>query len=212
MKTTCSVVLFTGGMDSTATAHYAKQFMNSDVIALTLKQHDINWKEVQCAENMCNYLGIRHVVEDISGYADFTQKQVTNSCNYQEGNQSDIEKNFIYNRNAYFLLLGHSLCQRIMSERNYGQGFVMCGLIHTDPPYPDSNLNYFTGLSNVLNQGLLKGNIQILSPLFNYTKQDIYNYLIEQNIPIDLTWSCNTNHELPCGQCYGCTQLKKLTI
>lgn len=210
MKQNCSVILFTGGMDSTATAHFAKTEMNSDVYALTLKQGDDNWKEIEYASKMCQFLKIKHYIEDISNYAQFTQKQITNSCNYQEGNQEDIKRNFIYNRNAYFLLLGHSLCQKIMSENDYNQGYVMCGLLHTDPAYPDSNMKYFNDLSYVLNQGMLFGKIEITNPLFYRDKSGIYNYLIENKIPIELTWSCNTNNEIPCGNCYGCTQLKKL--
>lgn len=209
-----AVVLFTGGMDSTATAHYVKNAMGCETYGLTLQQFDdgdiVNWKEISVARRMCSFLGIQHMVYDASAYADLVNKQVTNSCNYKEGNDDDIKLNFIPNRNALFLLLGHSLCQSLMNAKKRDVGYVMTGLIESDPKYPDSNLQYFNDLDDALSPGILQGTISILSPLYKYTKGQIVQYLKRHKIPLELTWSCNTNNDEPCGECFGCTQLNKL--
>jgi len=83
-------------------------------------------------------------------------------------------------------------------------------LLSIDPDYPDSNIKFFNSLSEALNIGVLYGDVKVDIPLYNYSKEDIYNYLINNNIPLELTWSCNTNNEIPCGECFGCTQRDKL--
>jgi 7-cyano-7-deazaguanine synthase len=205
-----SCILFTAGMDSTVAAHYSKNVLGYETVALTLKQNDLNKKEVEYSKKMTKFLGIKHFIYDITNYSNFIQHTVTNSCGYKEGNKKDIEENFIENRNAIFALIAHSLVQKIMKEGDFKNGKVMLGLLSIDPEYPDSNFRFFQSLSDSLNIGVLHGNVDIQVPLYDYSKEDIYNYLIENDIPLKLTWSCNTNNEIPCGECFGCTQRNKL--
>ena len=206
-----SCVLFTSGLDSTATAHYSKYNLGYETIGLTLKQGNQNKQEVDHAIRMARYLDIRHVIYDVSSYSDFIQHTVTNSCGYKEGNSKDIEINYIENRNAFFVLLGHSLVQRTMKMQNSKSGKVMLGLLTSDPNYPDSNQHFFQALSTALDIGVLNGNIRIEIPMYDYTKEEIYNYLLKHNIPIKYTWSCNESKKEACGECFGCNERMSLS-
>jgi len=204
-----SVILFTGGMDSTVVAHQSKEKGN-DVYCLTLSQGGLNSIEVEKSKQLCSHLGVKSIIYDMSSYSDLVDKQVTNSCGYSEGNEDDIVNNFIPNRNAIFILLGHSLCQNIMRRKSVDKGEVLLGMLSSDPDYPDSRLEFFQGMTRVLNMGSLEGTIEVGVPLWDYSKYEVYKYLKENKIPIEMTWSCNENEPIPCGKCYGCTQRKRL--
>lgn len=62
------VTLLSGGLDSTTVTAYAKERVGS-LTALTLLYGQVHSKEIQCAVEVAQLLGVRHELVDISGFA-----------------------------------------------------------------------------------------------------------------------------------------------
>ena len=54
------------------------------------------------------------------------------------------------------------------------------------------------------------GNIIITTPFINFIKNEIFAYCKQNEIPLDLTYSCEIGGEQPCDKCDSCKDLKKL--
>jgi 7-cyano-7-deazaguanine synthase len=54
------------------------------------------------------------------------------------------------------------------------------------------------------------GNVKIDAPFLTWSKKMVYEYSICKNVPIDITYSCELNGSIPCGQCASCLDRKEL--
>jgi 7-cyano-7-deazaguanine synthase len=45
---------------------------------------------------------------------------------------------------------------------------------------------------------------RIVNPLISYTKLDVLRLALTLKVPLELTWSCYEDVEIPCGKCRGC--------
>ena len=52
--------------------------------------------------------------------------------------------------------------------------------------------------------GYFAGSVQLETPFINYTKKDIIGYAVENQVPLDLTYSCLSRNDPPCGRCPAC--------
>lgn len=74
--------------------------------------------------------------------------------------------------------------------------------IHKGGNYYDTTEHFFKGAKNVMD-GYFGGAIQIVAPLINLAKSEIYE-LAKNDIPFDLIYSCEIGSNPPCGRCPSC--------
>ena len=74
--------------------------------------------------------------------------------------------------------------------------------------YPDCRPDYlhaYQQLANLSSKTSIEGNpIELWAPLINLEKTDIINEALRLGIPVDKTWSCYSNEDIPCGVCDSC--------
>jgi 7-cyano-7-deazaguanine synthase len=63
---------------------------------------------------------------------------------------------------------------------------------------------------NKLLAGYTQGNVVLEAPFINWNKKMIYHYCKENNVPTDLTYSCENGTIPPCGKCNSCLDRRYL--
>jgi 7-cyano-7-deazaguanine synthase len=95
----------------------------------------------------------------------------------------------------------------------YGCSVIIGGHILADTDqFPDASYNFFKSLEQLINRGKHKRentNIEILLPLIKLSKSEVVKLAKNLSVPLELTWSCYSDGEKPCGQCSSCLKRKK---
>ncbi|MBY8992159.1 MAG: 7-cyano-7-deazaguanine synthase, partial [Candidatus Lokiarchaeota archaeon] len=95
----------------------------------------------------------------------------------------------------------------------FGCHFIIGGHILADADqFPDASYNFFKSLEQLINRGKHKRDktsIEILLPLIKLSKSEVVKLAKNLSVPLELTWSCYSDGEKPCGQCSSCLKRKK---
>lgn len=78
--------------------------------------------------------------------------------------------------------------------------------IHAGTPYADSSAEWLAAW-NALMDVQHNGVVTLVAPLINLTKADVFALAIEQQVPIEMTYSCEAGVS-PCGGCLSCLDRK----
>ena len=171
-----------GGIDSTALIKY---YLNLDykVNGLYINYGQLsNSMEIRAVEKIGEHYGI----------------QVAKS-------KIDLNKNFksgeIIGRNLMLLSIA-------LTDFTYDYGTIAIG-IHSGTNYSDCTPNFIKTTQESFD--IYKdGRVQIEAPFMNMLKSDIWNFCIDQNVPLSLTYSCENGNIKGCGQCLSCKDKESL--
>lgn len=105
-----------------------------------------------------------------------------------------------YGRNALFAL--------IAASTTTSPGRIAIG-IHSGSPYYDSGSYFLKDCQRILD-GYFAGVVRIEAPFINLTKSDIISYCRHNNVPIELTYSCQRSEIHPCHECPSCKERDSL--
>lgn len=206
-----AMVLFSGGVDSTTClAQAVKKHGASEVIALSVYYGQRHQKEIECAEKIVKYYGVKWQKLDLSSI--FTDS----NCSLLQGSTEEIPKESYANqlsktdgspvstyvpfRNGLFLASAASIA--------IAHG---CRVIYYGPHVDDAAGNAYPDCSTVFNQAMAEAiyegsghEVCVEAPFINCTKKDIVKTGLELGVPYEMTWSCYEGGEHPCGVCGTC--------
>jgi 7-cyano-7-deazaguanine synthase len=77
--------------------------------------------------------------------------------------------------------------------------------IHSGTDYYDCTSAFANHVQRLLD-GYFGGLIVLDTPFIDHTKQDIYAYCRVKEVPVALTYSCERNRKVPCGECLSCRE------
>ena len=66
---------------------------------------------------------------------------------------------------------------------------------------------FFKAAAEAINRGTeqgVTGGVEVLAPLMDLSKEDIVKLGAKLGVPFELTWSCYSGGEKPCGHCDSC--------
>jgi 7-cyano-7-deazaguanine synthase len=75
--------------------------------------------------------------------------------------------------------------------------------IHSGSKYYDCSKDFVDNSQKILD-GYFQGRVIVDAPFLDYSKKEIIKYCQKKKIPIELTYSCETKNGLPCGKCPSC--------
>lgn len=186
------VVLASGGVDSSVMMFLLKK-ENHDLLPLFIDYGQLaRKKEWKACRNFCQYVNLKPHRMDISGFGKSVPSGITN-------NSLDIEKDaFLPTRNLLLLTLGASF--------GYAKSvyIVAIGLL-SNPIFPDQTVE-FVQVSQENISTALGADIRILTPLISLNKTDVFGLARRYGLPLDLTYSCHSGSEKPCGHCISCKE------
>ncbi len=87
-------------------------------------------------------------------------------------------------------------------------GLIALG-IHGGSAYSDCT-PAFVAASQAVFDIYTAGTVGVTAPFVEMTKRDIWEYCKEEQLPIDLTYSCELGLESPCGRCSSCDDRQRL--
>lgn len=101
----------------------------------------------------------------------------------------------IVGRNAFLIITA------MLYKLNW-KGIIALG-IHAGTPYYDCKERFVVDISRIMD-GYSDGRLVLGVPFLSWTKDMIWNYCSELNVPVALTWSCEVGPTKPCGTCRSC--------
>ncbi|MFQ6028840.1 MAG: 7-cyano-7-deazaguanine synthase QueC [Dehalococcoidia bacterium] len=223
--TTYGVTLLSGGLDSTTVTTYARS-QTDRLTALTFYYGQTHSKEVDCAREIAQTLGIEHKLLDISflretaWYSALTNPDQfpipTDTPTRQIGNSIPIT--YVPLRNTIFLSLAASFLESqalYVIEREGAappevetQLFLAPNAIDYSG-YPDCRPEFFEKMSESLGYGSKLWTqygipLNVNTPIIRMSKAEIVRWAVELKAPLELTWSCYQGGDVPCGVCDSC--------
>jgi len=203
--TTRTVVVFSGGLDST-TLLYQLKTAGHEVAALAVNYGQRHGRELFCAKVICQNINVKLTTLDIPELAQIFGDNSLSDANatvptgaYEPGS---MQQTTVPNRNMILL----SLATGWAISNNY-QAVAFGAHSGEYTPYPDCRPE-FAAAMNEAAQLCDWQPIRILAPFVSWSKSDIVRRGSELNVPFDETWSCYVGGEKHCGRCGTCLDRK----
>ncbi|MGC8554446.1 MAG: 7-cyano-7-deazaguanine synthase QueC [Candidatus Acidulodesulfobacterium sp.] len=217
VKNKKSVVLFSGGLDSTTTLKIALD-QGFEPIPVTFFYNQRHKTEVEHAKNIINYFGIKkHIIVNldfgsIKGSA-LTDKNISvpkNRINSGKTHSDIIPSTYVPARNTIFL--SYALAAAEVEKASD----IFIGANYIDySGYPDCRPEYLASFEKTANLATKAGvtgeiSFKINAPLLKLSKKDIILKAVEIGAPLELTHSCYDPIDgLACGICDSCILRKR---
>ena len=199
-----SIILFSGGLDSTTALFYAKA-KGFSPHALIFDYGQRHRKEVQQAKKIAQYAHVPYQIVKMSlpwqGSA-LLDKSIK-LPQRRKIPQNEIPSTYVPARNIIFLSFAASYAEAV------GARTIFIGANAIDySGYPDCRPEFFRAYKEVIRKGLKTGvegkDIDISAPLLYKSKAQIVKLARQLKVPLHLTWSCYRGGKRPCGKCDSC--------
>lgn len=202
-----AVVVFSGGQDSTTCLFWAlKQF--DEVIAVTFDYGQRHKKEIECAKQIAEELGIEHHLLDMALLNQLAPNALTrDDIQIEAGKDGELPSTFVEGRNMLFLTFAGVLA------KVKGAKHIVTGVCETDfSGYPDCRDIFVKSLNVTLNLAM-DYNFVIHTPLMWIDKAQTWQMADELgklNYIRERTLTCyNGIVGDGCGTCPACLLRKR---
>lgn len=207
-----SVVMMSGGLDSSVTAFIVRSLHPKDEIyPIIFNYGQRHSRELESAwwvaKEVTNHapveIDLRSLTKNLTSLTSLLADSslIPQVSGVQEG---EIPSTWVPHRNLLFLVNAFILAERVEAAQVY-TGFNAVDY----SGYPDCRPEFVSAAENALNLGRRayvedRTKIQIRTPLIAMTKAQIVRRGLELGVPFQLTYSCYYGEELSCGQCDSC--------
>lgn len=171
-----ATILMSGGIDSTACAH----FLLKHDFAIEGLYFDYGQaaKEIeeQTVKRIAEYFGIYIKIE-----------RALVGREFKEGE--------LIGRNAFLIFSA-------LMTMDLKKGILAIG-IHSGLSYYDCSINFFKKINTIVKE-YTDGQIEVMAPFLEWNKGEIIEYCVKNQIPLELTYSCERGDLPGCGECLSC--------
>ncbi len=198
------LLIYSGGLDSTTLLYEYKDSIDLAVTFDYGSKH--NAKEIACAKENCQRLGIRHLIIPLGFIGQYFKSDLLQSGGeIPEGSYADenMKSTVVPFRNGIMLAVAAGLAE------SYSLDTVLLANHSGDHAiYPDCRPEFIDAFSAAVKAGTYEG-IQVVSPYCNITKRDIALRGKALGLDYSLTYSCYKGGEKHCGKCGTCVERKE---
>lgn len=196
-----SLILFSGGIDSTVVLYSLLRIHNVEAFSIDYGQR--HGRELAYATSTCIEL---NVPQTIFNLGEFPAPSALTS-NIEVPSAISLQTSTIVpNRNMVFV----SLAAAYAKANSFDYLYLGCNLDDSDT-YPDCRNDFLFSLR----QSLLlstEDSVELRYPLIGMSKQEVIEYGKRLQVPFEDTWSCYNGLKDPCGKCMPCSQRKEYGI
>jgi len=191
-----AIVLLSGGIDS-ATALYMTQRNVNEIYTMTLVYAETFDREAEAAKKLATTARVKeHITVLLPFYKDLEKR-------YHLPPSIQISSAYIPARNIVFYGIAAAYAETLGADK------IIFGSNADDSlELPDATSDFIQLMNRLIRigtrEGKERGSIEILNPLLTYTKTEVLKLALKLNVPLELTWSCHQDGEMPCGKCRGC--------
>lgn len=198
-----SVVLVSGGLDSTVTAAIAVENGPSAFLHVNYGQRTEKRELASFNAIADRYRVEKRLVADISYLKEIGGSALTDNrieVPTTGLDSKEIPVTYVPFRNAHLLSIAVSWAEVIGAKEVY------IGAVEEDSSgYPDCREGFFRSFEETARLGTRPASgIKIVTPLIHMRKAAIVRKGVELKAPLDLTWSCYRDESLACGECDSC--------
>jgi 7-cyano-7-deazaguanine synthase len=202
-----SLVLFSGGIDSTTALHWALREKNG-VSALSFDYGQRHKLEIRLSKKITKNLSIPHEILEVNlnqiGGSSLTDPSLPlPQFRHFEEIETGLPSTYVPFRNGIFLALAAA-----WAEANEIHAIV-CGFNVIDSPsYPDTRKSFVEAMEKAINAGtkaaMNKEQIRIHVPFLNMRKAEIIKKGLSWGADYSFSISCYQGSEIPCQKCSSC--------
>ncbi len=202
-----SIVLFSGGIDSTTTLYWAIRRYQK-VYALTFSYGQRHSLEIAMAQKIAQNLNVLHQILDVDlkqiGGSSLTDSRLPlPQYKGREESRGHPPSTYVPFRNGIFLALAAAWAE-VKEIRE-----IICGFNIIDSPYyPDTQKAFVEAMEKAVNLGtkasLSQEHFHILSPFVDLKKAEIIKKGLSLGADYSYSVSCYKGKEIPCQKCSAC--------
>jgi 7-cyano-7-deazaguanine synthase len=198
-----SVIVLSGGMDSTTLLYKLVVEEGKQVKAISFNYGQRHSRELEQAKKTCEKLGIEHKIVDLS----FIKELVSNSAltgdiKVPHGHYEDENMKLTVVPNRNMIMASIAIGWAVNEE--YDE--VALGVHAGDHAiYPDCRPDFIQALNDIAHVANFKP-IRIYAPFLHADKGDIAILGKELGVDYSLTHTCYEGTEIPCGKCGACQE------
>ncbi|MBZ5514742.1 MAG: 7-cyano-7-deazaguanine synthase [Acidobacteriia bacterium] len=85
-------------------------------------------------------------------------------------------------------------------------GLIALG-VHAGTSYYDCSGEFVADISRIMDR-YADGRIVLGAPFLHWTKAMVWEFCLQNDVPVDITWSCEVGPAKPCGTCLSCRDLE----
>jgi len=199
-----SVIIISGGMDSTTLLYYLVKSLKAEVKALSFNYGQRHKKELEYAKKVCNKLGVPHKIINLSNIQELiSNSALTGDIEVPSGHYEDktMKLTVVPNRNMIMLSIAIGYAENLKYDcvaiANHAGDHTI---------YPDCREEFISSLNTSSILGTYN-KIKIFAPFTQLTKGQIA--FIGSKLGIDYdkeTWSCYRGGATHCGKCGTCIE------
>jgi len=201
-----SVVLFSGGMDSTALLAVEVQ-EKEPVVAVSINYGQRHAKEIEAAAAITAHYNVEHVVVDLSVLQDVLRSALTGDMDVPDGHYAEqtMRQTVVPNRNMIMLSVAAGVASsrdtnRVVTAVHAGDHYI----------YPDCRPEFIEAVSAATRLGTATfGDVEVEAPFVHVTKTDICRIGAAADAPFRLSWSCYKGGSTHCGSCGTCYERRE---
>jgi len=196
-----SVIVLSGGLDSTTLLHYCRERI---ALAVTFNYGaNHNEREIECARRQCELLGIEHMVIPLAFMSQYFKSSLLEGGEaIPEGHYEDsnMKSTVVPFRNGIMLSIACGLAEsrglkHVMIANHGGDHSI----------YPDCRPGFIKAMSEAMANGTYEG-VSIIAPFTNITKDQIVAIGTKLGVDYSLTYSCYKGGDKHCGRCGTCIE------
>jgi 7-cyano-7-deazaguanine synthase len=203
MKT---ILIHSGGLDSTVLLYWLRR-QGHEVMALSVDYGQRHVIELQCAETICNALGVPFFAADLSKLQPLFRgsSQTDHSVPVPHGHYTDesMKKTVVPNRNMLLIAVAGA---HAIAEQADNVAYAAHAGDHAI--YPDCREEFVEPLARALSLADWHP-VNLLRPFIAMTKAEIVQGGAEMGVPFHLTYSCYEGQPFHCGKCGTCVERRE---
>ena len=199
-----SVIILSGGVDSTTLLHYQKDRIAFAVSFDYGSNH--NSREIECAKWQCELLDIPHLIIPLEFMAKYFKSSLLRGASEIPKGDYDLENmksTVVPFRNGIMLSIACGLAEseglKHVMMANHGGDHAI---------YPDCRPDFTKAMSEAMKAGTYDG-ITLIDPFTNLTKTDIVKLGLKLGVDYSHTYSCYCGGEEHCGECGTCKERRQ---
>lgn len=199
-----SVLILSGGLDSTTLLYHMVRDLDLDVYALSVNYGQRHLREVTAAMASCKRLGVKLELVDLSSLVGLISNSALTSQSIEvpEGayNEESMKATVVPNRNMILLsaAIGYAV--------NIGAPAVYYGAHSGDHSvYPDCRPEFVERMQEVSRIANWQS-VEIMVPFLFKSKTGILREGLRLGVDYSLTWTCYRGGAKACGKCGSCDE------
>lgn len=201
-----TLVLFSGGMDSTAALYWARK--EHEVVGAVSFDYGAkhNHKEIAFAQWHCRQFDLRHDIVALPFINElFTSDLLKSGGDIPEGHYADenMKRTVVPFRNGIMLAIACGI-----AESRGAEALVIAAHSGDHAIYPDCREPFMQGIAEAMRQGTY-AHIELLRPFIDTDKTGIAKLGHELGIDFAQTWSCYKGGDIHCGTCGTCVERRE---